>query len=284
MEVVGKFLDPTKCIYIYIDESENSKGDRNMNNLIPDFLTPYVLIGTVAVVAAVLFGLRSTLKAAGLPVRERQRAFWGGSGLLAAWLVAALLPSWLGFYHGRPSGVPTIQYGLLIPIVAGVALFWQWPALRRIIELVPQQWMVSIQFYRVLGVIFLVLYAGGRLPGEFAWPAGAGDAMVGLLAPLAGIAYARGWRGSAGWLRAWNLLGIGDLVVAVATGFLSSPSPLQMLAFDRPNDLITSFPLVLIPVFLVPLSVLLHLASLEKLRQTETGPRVLNPLLAGRQG
>ena len=82
-------------------------------------------------------------------------------------------------------------------------------------------------------------------------------------------------------LRAWNLFGISDLVVAVTTGFLTSPSQLQLLAFDRPNDLISAFPLVMIPVFLVPLSVLLHLASLEKLRQTENRPRVLNTVLAG---
>jgi hypothetical protein len=35
-----------------------------------------------------------------------------------------------------------------------------------------------------------------------------------------------------------------------------------------------SFPLAMVPVFLVPLSMLLHLASLEKLRQAETGPLV----------
>jgi len=255
-----------------------------MNNLIPNYLPAYVLVGTFAVVAAVLFGLRSTLKASGLPARERRRVLWGGSALLAAWLFAALLPSWLGFYQGGLSGIPTIQYGVLIPMVAGVALFRQWPALRRIIELVPQRWIVGVQVYRVLGLIFLVLYAGGRLPGEFAWPAGAGDVMVGLLAPIAAIAYARGGRESGGLLRAWNLLGIADLVVALTTGFLTSPSPLQMLAFDRPNHLVTMFPLVMIPVFLVPLSVLLHLASLEKLRQPEIEPRVLNPLLAGRQG
>ena len=74
-------------------------------------------------------------------------------------------------------------------------------------------------------------------------------------------------------VRAWNLLGIADLVVAVTTGFLSSPSPFQMLAFDRPNELISAFPLAMIPVFLVPLSILLHFASLHKLRQTEIGPR-----------
>jgi len=190
------------------------------------------------------------------------------------------VPSWLGFYRG-PSRIPTIQYGILIPIVAGVVLFWRWPALKRIVELVPQRWIVGVQAYRALGLIFLVLYAGGRMPGAFAWPAGVGDVITGLLAPVIGIAYARGWRGSAGMLRTWNLFGITDLIVATTTGFLTSPSPLQMLAFDRPNELISAFPLAMIPVFLVPLSVLLHLASLQKLRQTETGPRVLNPLLAG---
>jgi hypothetical protein len=85
-------------------------------------------------------------------------------------------------------------------------------------------------------------------------------------------------------VRAWNLLGIADLVVAMATGFLTSPSPVQLLALDRPNELISAFPLVMIPVFLVPLSLLLHLASLEKLGQIERGRQDLKPLLgAGRQ-
>jgi len=39
------------------------------------------------------------------------------------------------------------------------------------------------------------------------------------------------------------------------------------LALDHPNQLIGAFPLAIIPVFLVPLSVLLHLASLQKLRR-----------------
>jgi hypothetical protein len=60
-------------------------------------------------------------------------------------------------------------------------------------------------------------------------------------------------------------LGIADLVVAVSTGFLTSPSRFQMFAFDRPNELISMFPLVLIPTFLVPLAILLHIISLIQL-------------------
>jgi hypothetical protein len=38
-----------------------------------------------------------------------------------------------------------------------------------------------------------------------------------------------------------------------------------MLSFDAPNELIGAFHLVMIPVFAIPLSVLLHIASLVKL-------------------
>jgi hypothetical protein len=96
------------------------------------------------------------------------------------------------------------------------------------------------------------------------------------------LAYARRLRGSTGLVRAWNVLGLTDLAVAVTTGFLSSPSPIQSLAFDNPNTLITAFPLVMIPVFLVPLAVLLHLASLAKLRQTEASSHEISPLLTPR--
>ncbi len=240
-----------------------------MNNLASEYLTPYVLMGSVAMITAALVGLRRALRRSSLTARSQQRAFWSAATILTAWFLSALFLSRSGFYRGTPTRIPTIQYGALTPILAGVVLFWSWPALKRIVELLPQKWMVGIQLYRALGVIFLVLYAAGRLPGAFALPAGIGDVMVGLLAPAVGIAYARGSHGSAGLLRAWNLFGIADLVVAVGTGFLTSPSQLQMLALDKPNQLIDAFPLALIPVFLAPLSILLHLASLHRLGQAE---------------
>lgn len=240
-----------------------------MNHAGPSYLLPNIMLGSFAVIAVVLFGLHRALKRAEMPITERRRAFWTISALLVAWFASALVLSWSGFYQGTAAGAPTIPFGLLSPIAAGVVLFWRWPLLRRVVDATPQSWIVSIQAYRAEGLIFLTLLVGGLLPGVFAWPAGVGDVTVGLLAPVAGLAYARGWRGSAGLVRAWNLLGLTDLVVAVTTGFLTSPSPVQALAFDQPNELISAFPLALIPVFLVPLSVLLHLASLKKLRQPE---------------
>jgi purine-cytosine permease-like protein len=118
------------------------------------------------------------------------------------------------------------------------------------------------------------------MPGLFSWPAGTGDTIVGLLAPVVGIAYARSSRNAAGLVRAWNWFGIVDLIVAVTTGLLTSPSPLRLFALGAPNELVSAFPLAMVPVFLVPLWVLLHLASLKKLQQTETGRQLSHPLLA----
>ena len=252
-----------------------------MNSPAPWYLLSDVLIGCVAVIATVAFGWHRALRLTELKPADRRRALWSGLALLLAWFLAALVLSGTGFYRGTATRVPTIPFGLLIPIAAGVVLFRKWPTLRRAVEAVPQSWIAGIQVYRVEGLIFLMLYAGGWLPGAFAWPAGVGDMLVGLLAPVVGIAYMRGVRGSAASLRAWNRLGITDLVVAVTTGFMTSPSPVQLLALDRPNELITAFPLAMIPVFLVPLAVLLHLASWQKLRQTEDTARVASQLLAG---
>ena len=170
-------------------------------------------------------------------------------------------------YRGTADRIPTIQYGILVPILIGGLLIWRSPRVARIIDAVPQHWLVGVQLYRALGVIFLILYAAGKLPGLFAWPAGLGDVLVGVLSPVVAIAYWRGPRENADLVSAWNLFGLADLVVAVTAGFLTSPSAFQLFAFDLPNELISQFPLVLIPVFLVPLSVLLHLASLTKLRR-----------------
>jgi hypothetical protein len=79
--------------------------------------------------------------------------------------------------------------------------------------------------------------------------------------------YARDPHAGSGAVVAWNILGLADFVVAVGTGFVTGPSPLQIAALDNPNTLIAAYPLVLIPVFLVPLWTVLHFASLAKLRR-----------------
>lgn len=235
--------------------------------LVPVYLPYYVIACAIGVIAAILFGLRKALRNTLWSADAQGLALSAVAIVLIGWFLLAAGLALADAFLGAANRIPTIQYGILVPVLIGGLLIWRSARLARIIEAVPQHWLVGVQFYRAFGLMFLILYAAGKLPGLFAWPAGLGDVLVGVLAPVVAIAYARAPRGTADLVTWWNLFGLADLVVAVAAGFFTSPSPFQLLAFDRPNELISAFPLVLVPAFLVPVSVLLHLASLAKLRR-----------------
>jgi hypothetical protein len=232
---------------------------------IPAFLPYFVLAGTAAAIAAILYGLNSSLLRAHWPAQERRRAGLIAGIMLIGWLAAAIALGGAGVYHVAADGIPTIQYGIFIPIAVGLLLLWRSALMSRILDAVPQPWLVGVQLYRALGVIFLILYAMGKLPGLFAWPAGVGDIAVGLAAPVVALAYARAPHENAGLVGAWNLFGIFDLIVAVTMGFATAPSALRLIDVQPTSELMTVLPMVLIPTFLVPLSIVLHVASLKKL-------------------
>lgn len=190
--------------------------------------------------------------------------------LLLGWAFSVFSLGWMGIFEAKPERIfPVIALGVFFPLIAGYAFLSRSRKLHQVLNHVPQHWFVAIQIYRVFGVIFLLLYFAGMLPGAFALPAGIGDIAVGLAAAVVAYLYATGYRRACLAVLIWNVLGIADLVLAVAAGFLSSPGPFHVLARDHPNTMITAFPLVLIPTFAVPLSILLHLASLRVLRQRD---------------
>lgn len=146
----------------------------------------------IGIVAAILIGLNQALVRAGWPESQRASAMQGVGGTLLGFLVFAVVLASLEVYRTAPDQLPVIPLGILLPILVGGIVLQRSHLLQRVIDAVPQSWLVAIQFYRALGVIFLILYASNKLPGLFAWPAGVGDiAAVGLLAPTVALAYAR---------------------------------------------------------------------------------------------
>ncbi|MGH6856750.1 MAG: hypothetical protein ACRECP_03660 [Methylocella sp.] len=236
--------------------------------IIPAYLPYYVIVATIGIIAAILFGLARALRQSDWAAFNRASAARTSAIVLIGWFLTAASLAWMEVYRAAPDRIPTIQYGILVPVLIGGLLIWRSSTVARIIDAVPQHWLIGVQVYRALGAIFLILYATGKLPGLFAWPAGLGDVLTGVLAPVVAVAYARAPSKNADLVFAWNLFGLADLVVAVTAGFLTSPSRFQLFSFDLPSELIGEFPLVLVPVFAVPVSVLLHLASLTKLRRS----------------
>jgi hypothetical protein len=232
---------------------------------IPSYLPFTVITGCIATIVAVVVGVGRALKRSHWSEDHRKKTVQATAAVLAGWFAFAVALAILGVYSAATSRIPTIQFGVVIPILIGGLMIWRWPAVSRLIDAVPRHWVIAIQFYRVEGVTFLVLYVAHLLPGLFALPAGVGDVAVGLAAAGIGIGAIGGRPLRASTVLRWNLLGIADLIIAVSTGFLTAPSAFQLFAFDRPNELISMFPLVLIPTFLVPLAILLHIISLIQL-------------------
>jgi hypothetical protein len=240
---------------------------------IADFATLYTLTACLLITGVAIYAVRAALAAAGWEPHRGRRGVLLVAALLTGWLAVSVSLGWQGIYAAEALSWPRIQYGILLPIVVGFMLYRYVPLLRDVLHAVPQGWLIGIQTYRAVGVIFLILMAAGDLPGVFALPAGLGDIAVGAAALSIAIMYRRDSIPPPTLVIGWNAFGIADLLVAVATGFISSPSPLQVAAFGNPNQLITEFGLVLVPTFAVPLSILLHLASLAKVRAGVTADR-----------
>ncbi|MFZ0986353.1 MAG: hypothetical protein WAN27_01295, partial [Xanthobacteraceae bacterium] len=137
----------------------------------------------------------------------------------------------------------------------------------RLVSAIPLHWLVAAQVYRAAGGIFLVLWADGRLPWQFALPAGIGDVTTGIVAVVVAAKLAQNPIGARGATYAWCLFGIADLVVAISMGAMTSPGRPHLLAFDAPNLLVTAYPLVMVPTFAVPLALMLHGLVLWRLQR-----------------
>jgi len=249
----------------------------------PKALEAFCLLADVVIVALLLNGLRIALQRTDSTALVR--AAWVIAGTLLAWNVLSFQLATHGIFVARrvafyaphtaaakPLRIvlavfPPILFAVLLPVVIGLWLILRSKAMARIVDAMPLSWLVGVQIYRVAGAIFLVLWGAGQLPWQFAIPAGSGDVLVGLAAIPVAWAASQGSKASSTAAYAWNLLGIADFVVALGTGFLTSPSRFQMLALDHPNLLVSRFPLVMIPAFMVPLSSIMHGICLWKLHR-----------------
>ena len=184
---------------------------------------------------------------------------------LLAWLVAAIVGATMGLVN-RPGQPPLILLSLVVvPITLGVVAYRLSPSLRAWTDGFSLTWMVGLHTWRFVGFGFVAAWLIGRLPAGFAIPEGLGDAVAaaGALALLPGL---RRGTVSRTWLRVWNTFGLVDLLSALVVGVLYSNGPLGVLSSgDVTTELMVTFPVSLIPTFLVPLFILLHLLTFARL-------------------
>jgi len=187
-------------------------------------------------------------------------------GFLASWLAIAIL---VGDGTNFPIPLESRQgiSGLIaiIPLVIAIIALFASKSLRAINTATPSEWLIAIQTYRVAGIMFIYPFVTyGILPAGFGYPAGVGDALTGIFAPIVASMVARNRTHAVKWAIAWNLFGTLDLIDATATALL----------FQAP--VLSIYPIALVPLFLgPPLGILTHILSLRNLATTKSGPSAL---------
>jgi hypothetical protein len=188
--------------------------------------------------------------------------------LIGSWLLAAVITGAAGLFEAGPSRPPLpLLVAVLGPPAAFSLAYATAPQFKDFVLRFDLRMLTAVQSWRVLGVVFLFLYAFNLRPGLFAFPAGLGDAAVGVAAVFVLRAMIDGhptWRRRVLLL---NLGGLLDFVVAIGTGVLTSNSSLGFFAPATPMPSMGMMPLSLIPTFAVPLWIIIHIASLLQLRR-----------------
>ena len=182
--------------------------------------------------------------------------------VLVAWFLLALVGSLLGVFDSEPR--PPLPLGLaaVLSVTVFASCYLTSVRFREFVLSLDVRLLTLAQTWRVGGIVFVILYLQGALPGVFALPAGWGDFAIGITAPVVAWYWKRPFPYRT--YLVWNVLGSLDLVLAVSLGVLASATPVGILAGDVTTRLMGQFPLSLIPTFFVPLLLILHLVCLAR--------------------
>ncbi len=158
-----------------------------------------------------------------------------------------------------------VSFGLTLILFA--AAYTSFPAFREYILKLDMRFLIMLHSWRMLGLGFIMLHLFDQLPASFAYLAGLGDALTALVAVVLAYAMFSDRKGvSRNWIWRWNTLGLVDFVVAVTVGILTRSDALLAPATGVNSDLMTTFPFVIIPAFLVQVLALTHIVIYLQLR------------------
>lgn len=201
--------------------------------------------------------------------------------ILFPWLGATILITTQGVVEEMTAVFSPLGVIMTTSVITGLLLIFYWPPLKRIIRALPLSWLIGVQVYRVLGIVFLFGWLADELPSALGPITAFNDVFVGVTALVVArlIGQGRGLRIA----RFWNVFGLLDFVYAITVGVLAAPHALQLLPLTPDTAALGLLPLSFITLWAVPLSIFLHAASLMRLAalRKSSGDRARLTLASG---
>lgn len=185
---------------------------------------------------------------------------------LGSWMAFVSTLSIKGFFSNFETFPPRLMIVLFVPLII---LVWALLISKTTKDLLPHissKTLITLQVFRFFVEILLwMLFVQNLLPIQMTFEGRNFDILAGITGPVVGyLAYDRKIL-SRTILIVWNILSLGLLINIVGTAILSIPSPFRYFMNEPANTIVTQFPVIWLPAFLVPLAYGLHFLSLRKL-------------------
>jgi hypothetical protein len=206
-------------------------------------------------------------------ITHRTRRLWQGALalVLIGWFIVVCVLSALEFISVIFANGAGIFIAAAAPVIAGILTYRLSATVRDIVDRIPHWQLLAIQVFRNMGFAFLILLDLNLIPAEFALPAGLGDILVGMLAPIVTYMYLSKRQGATGLVILLHIMGLIDFASAFGTAALTANA-------GGFSALIVPY-MMLIPGFVVPIFAMMHLMSIRKLI-AEARPLSHNQVLA----
>jgi hypothetical protein len=216
--------------------------------------------------------------------RIRQEGHLQPGGAQAIYLLLAVLIAWgaltstlaIRGVYASP-GFLSLLPGLWLPFVpfilaiGGIAVFSRLrSAVRIVVDHTPWSRLVYVHAMRVLALGTIGKAIAGTFPMYFALLVGVPDLLFGVSAFLVGRQVSDHSLSRAFFI-AWNLIGVAVVLPAAPLGQMGLPGPLHVFTAEPTAERLFVFPMVLAPSLIVPMFVLMNIATAWRLIERPDG-------------
>ena len=235
---------------------------------------------------AIVLAVHRASRRAGDSERESRRLAGIAATGIAGWLaiVLALASS------GALSDFTTTPPRLMVLLFSSMALFavvTSTATVRRLLAATPAHWPIALHSIRIpIELALYGLFVSGKIPIQMTFEGRNFDMLVGITAPFAALAVARGWIGKRGAL-VWNVFAFGLLLNIMGIAMTTFPGPLHLDWPGPSNVIVATAPFAWLPAFLVPVAFFGHVLSFRQLlsgrtasRETQGSPHVVSSRVA----
>lgn len=222
------------------------------------------IILTVVFYYLLLQEIKTALPSTSLPP-DRQKRFLNRIIIaVALWAAAVTALSLLGVFGNFDIFPLNVGPFLLIPLLTIIIFTFSKTTREMLLHLHPSR-IIRLQVFRVfVEVLIWLLFIQNLLPIQMSFEGRNFDILAGLTAPLIAHLTLQN-KLSKTALIIWNIACLGLLINIVSIAILSMPTPFRYFMNDPANTIVTQFPFVFLPTFLVPLAYMLHFLSLRQL-------------------